>query len=262
LASLVSKHTKAMHEGTRAGPQCPNAHSHSLRYVEGRLELQTRNGSATHHIAVDFDHGRNARRRLSRDDLLMRAVGLKRKNPLHILDATAGLGSDAFALASLGCEVTLLERSPLVAALLEDGLNRSRLSSSSPAHRMKFIHADALRYMGGTGTVDVPDVVYLDPMYPGRAKSALGALELRILKEVVGPDEDADHLLAAALRHAGNRVVVKRRRLAAHLGGLSPDVEYSGRAVRFDVYLVHASTKIGALTPLMAAQEIFYSAAV
>ena len=45
-----------------------------------------------------------------------------------MLDATAGLGRDAFVLASLGCQVTLIERVPAVAALLENGIERALLN--------------------------------------------------------------------------------------------------------------------------------------
>ena len=45
---------------------------------------------------------------------LAKAVGLNRHEPMQVLDATAGLGKDAFILASLGCRITLLEQSPLI----------------------------------------------------------------------------------------------------------------------------------------------------
>jgi 16S rRNA (guanine1516-N2)-methyltransferase len=42
-----------------------------------------------------------------------------------VIDGTAGLGKDAFVLAGLGCKVTLVERHPVVVALLADGLARA-----------------------------------------------------------------------------------------------------------------------------------------
>ena len=41
---------------------------------------------------------------------------------LNIVDTTAGLGKDAFLLASLGAKVTLIERSNYMHQLLETGM--------------------------------------------------------------------------------------------------------------------------------------------
>jgi 16S rRNA (guanine1516-N2)-methyltransferase len=43
---------------------------------------------------------------------------------LKIIDATAGWGRDAAVLASFGAEVLMLERHPVMAALLSDALSR------------------------------------------------------------------------------------------------------------------------------------------
>ena len=42
--------------------------------------------------------------------MIARAIGLNSPTAPHVLDATAGLGGDAFVLASLGCPVTMVER--------------------------------------------------------------------------------------------------------------------------------------------------------
>ncbi|MFO1350284.1 MAG: class I SAM-dependent methyltransferase [Gammaproteobacteria bacterium] len=41
---------------------------------------------------------------------------------------------------------------------------------------------------------DFPEVIYLDPMYPERSKAALVKKESRVLRELVGPDDDAARL--------------------------------------------------------------------
>ena len=60
-----------------------------------------------------------------RHQLIAKAVGLKPNISPVVIDVTAGLGKDAFVLASLGCHVTMAERNPLVRLLLEDGLRRA-----------------------------------------------------------------------------------------------------------------------------------------
>lgn len=60
-----------------------------------------------------------------------------------------------------------------------------------------------------------PDVVYLDPMYPHRQKSALVKKEMRVFQSLVGNDDDADSLLIPAMTIAKRRVVVKRPNYAS-----------------------------------------------
>ncbi|MGL9773657.1 MAG: class I SAM-dependent methyltransferase [Sodalis sp. (in: enterobacteria)] len=53
-----------------------------------------------------------------------KAVGIKGQGLPDVVDATAGLGRDAFVLACLGCRVQMFERHPVMAALLKNGLRR------------------------------------------------------------------------------------------------------------------------------------------
>lgn len=151
-------------------------------------------------IKVDFVDGAVAHRRKfggGRGQDIAKAVGLKHGFTPSVLDATAGLGRDAFVLASLGCDVTLMERMPIVAALLANGLSRAELSNDTKeiASRMRLIHASAIENMK---LAQAPDVIYLDPMYPHREKSAAVKKEMRIFQHLVGTDDDADTLLAPA----------------------------------------------------------------
>jgi 16S rRNA (guanine1516-N2)-methyltransferase len=156
-----------------------------------------------------------------------------------VLDATAGLGRDGFVLASLGCCVQCIERSAIIAALLQDGIDRLKLSETI---KMSLIVADANDYMRHLPEAEYPDVVYLDPMYPVRTKSALVKKELRILRDIVGEDQDSNQLLHSALRIAKKRVVVKRPLPAPLLdNAIKPSVVYKGKTSRFDVYLTKSS---------------------
>lgn len=170
-------------------------------------------------------------------DLLARAVGFRAAG-LHVFDATAGLGRDAVALARLGCIITAVERSPVIAALLDDGLRRADLTD-----RVHLQIGDAIRLLGDLAHVppaDPPRAIYLDPMFPHRTKSALVKKEMRLARLVTGEDPDAPQLLQAALaagRTLGARVAVKRPRLAPIIPGPEPSLTFRGSAVRFDVYL-------------------------
>lgn len=235
--------------GEAAAPACA-AHAFLLSYAPHAplpvLQLQARGPDAPGPLYVDFVSGalgyRQRQAGHSREPLA-RAVGIKnRLTAPRVLDAGAGLGRDAFMLASLGCDVTLIERSPIIAALLKDGLERARAVAASAAivARMHLVCGEAADYLIHLSEEARPDVVYLDPMYPGRQKTALVKKEMRYLRAVVGEDLDAPALLAAALRAARRRVLVKRPRLAAPLAGPPPSSTLMGSTTRFDLYAVAA----------------------
>lgn len=196
-------------------------------------------------LRVDFSGGAlgfRQRAGFRRDELLARAAGVK-GNPLpRALDATAGLGRDAFMLASLGCEVTLCERHPVVHALLADGLRRASEQGLAALSRMHLCAEDATGHLTDPASLGAYDVVVLDPMFPERSKSALVKKPMRLFHALVGEDEDAGALLECALSRALRRVVVKRPLHAEYLAGRAPTLDYRGKAVRFDVYVTKPLT--------------------
>jgi 16S rRNA (guanine1516-N2)-methyltransferase len=218
--------------------QQPQGFSHALVLTPHRLELRTLGKKPPGPISANLSDA-DIRRRIGggKRQSLARACGLHRDGPLKILDATAGLGRDAVVLAGLGCEVTLLERSPVIAALLRDGVaraERDELFGPWLSRRVKFAMKDAVAYMQASSPPH--DVVYLDPMYPPRGKRALARKEMRALRAVVGDDADADRLLEAALDYAARRVVVKRPPRGELLGARQPDHQLKGNLARYDVY--------------------------
>ncbi len=204
--------------------------------TDEHIELRETN-KKTRPLYVDFLAGKLAHRRKyggGRSQLIAKAVGIKPGKQLKVLDATAGLGRDAFVLACLGCEVDLIERSPIIAALLADGLKRAYAEPEFADISMNLIVADAIQYL--QESTKQYDVIYLDPMFPVRTKSALVKKEMRILKAIVGEDLDADELLQVA-RTKAHRVVVKRPGTAAALASAKPDLQFQGKSSRFDAYL-------------------------
>ena len=191
-------------------------------------------------VRVDFVEGAVAHRRLfggGTGQMIAKAVGVQPGVRPQVLDATAGLGRDAFVLASLGCSMTLIERQPLVAALLEDGLMRARQSAEvAPiAAQMRLLQGNAIELLSAW-TDEAPQVIYLDPMFPHRDKSALVKKEMRLFRPLVGDDLDAPALLAAALALASHRVVVKRPRKAPCIEGAKPSYVLEGKSSRYDIY--------------------------
>lgn len=205
-----------------------------------RLQLQASGDDAPGAVYVDFIGGALGHRLRfggGRRQLIGRAVGLRKKEVIRVLDVTAGLGRDAYVLANLGCDVTMVESSSVVTALLEDGLKRAAESEHFSTLKLRLISGDALFYMQGLSESECPDVVYLDPMFPPLKKTAAVKKEMRILKLVVGEDEDSAALLEQARKIAQKRVVVKRHRQSPSIGNIKPDLVFEGKSSRFDVYL-------------------------
>ena len=215
---------------------------------EQGLGLQMTGKGAPGPVRAEFVTGKMGYRREhggGAGQLVAKAVGLqKTRAALHIVDATAGLGQDAFVLASLGCTVTLFERNPVIHALLADGLARAALNVDCAAivERMRLLEGSSIEWLARPGT-EAADVVYLDPMFPHRDKSALVKKEMQVFRTIVGDDEDSAQLLAAALERARYRVVVKRPRKASAIEGAEPTTRIEGKSSRYDVYA------IGALSP-------------
>ena len=178
--------------------------------------------------------------------MIAKAIGLNSTTAPHVYDATAGLGGDSFVLASLGCSVTMTERVPEVNALLADGLRVAHEWGSEKDQslvailkRMTLVESDAAKYMQTLEDAEKPEVVYLDPMFPQRTKSAQVKKEMQVFHQLIGTDSDADLLLQIAQESAQKRVVVKRPRIAPFLAGQEPNYILEGKSNRFDVYLSH-----------------------
>jgi 16S rRNA (guanine1516-N2)-methyltransferase len=214
----------------------PNANQYDylLMVTPTQLELHAIN-SCLKPLVVDFSSNAADYRRKhggGNGQLIARAVNSKQKP--RVIDATAGLGEDAFVLACLGCQVHMLERSPIIFALLADGLNRIKLREANLP--LTLTNTNAIDYLSQLTAQQFPDVIYLDPMFPERSKTALVKKEMRILRDIVGKDADTTELLNIALSRTRKRVVVKRPRLASTISDKKPDIIFSGKSSRFDVY--------------------------
>ncbi len=209
--------------------------------IEG-LWLRLRTAHRDLAIRAEFGAGRQAYRAghaSPRSEAIARACGLRRYGPRYVVDATAGLGRDAHILARLGARVTLLEQSPVILALLEDGFDRASRQTQSLdwLGHMRLIGGDAAIWLRSCAPAQRPEVVFLDPMYPRQAKGGAPRKEMQILQALLGNADDTDSLLQAARAAALDRVVVKRPRHAGPLAGEAPHYRITGRSTRFDVYL-------------------------
>ena len=191
-------------------------------------------------LIVDFVGGAVGHRFRSgegRGQALAKAAGLVGGVTPDIVDATAGLGRDAFLLASLGARVTLIERSQKMHDLLTEGLARAAAEGGLYAEtvaRMTLLHGDSCQLLPTLK----PQVVLVDPMHPPRGNSALVKKEMRQIREIVGTDPDSEKLMLIALEYAQNRVVLKWPLRAEPMAGLrKPSHQILGKSTRYDVFV-------------------------
>ena len=167
-------------------------------------------------------------------ELLVRAARLKGIEEPTLVDATAGLGQDSLLLAAAGFSVTLIECNPVIAAMLVDAIERARRDPelADAAGRMRVIEGNSLKVLRDLSMP--PDVVYLDPMFPGRSKSAAVKKKFQLLHRLEMPCEDEMALLEAARAAHPRKIIIKRPVKGPHLAGVKPDYTLRGKAVRYD----------------------------
>ena len=177
-------------------------------------------------------------------ELLVKAAKVKhaRGGNATAVDATAGLGEDSLLLAAAGFDVVLFERNPAIAALLRDALERASSPGglAEPIGRMRLVEGDGaveMRHLGFR-----PDIVLLDPMFPGKHKDAAAKKKLQMLQKLERPCDDEAALLDAAIAAGPQKVVVKRPAKGPYLAGRKPSYSLPGKAVRYDVIALAPSS--------------------
>ncbi len=212
-----------------------------LQVAQKKLQLLKLASKKINPLQVRFDSGSNFHRLNfggGKNQLIAKAVGINKGFIPHVTDVTAGLARDAFVLAGFGCSINLVERSPVLCALLEDALNQAYEDEQieSICKKMTLYHQDAYDYLFQQ-TNNSLDIVYIDPMFPEKKGSALVKVDMQILQEMIGKDEDADKILTIAIEKAKYRVVVKRPKTANYLNNQKPQLTLEAKKQRYDIYI-------------------------
>lgn len=208
-----------------------------LQYLPEGLSLCEVGRNAAGPTRVDFyDAGLTLRASDSiKQQNLIKALGLKKHPRPRILDGMAGLGKDAFLMASAGGSVQMLEKSRIVHALLEDGLERLSVGMGGTlklplvVRLTDFLTCDYCK--------NDFDIVYLDPMYPITGRKSRAKKDMDRLHDLVGIDTQEQKQFGKALGIAQRRVIIKRPKNAPDFAAKKPDISYRGSSSRFDVYL-------------------------
>lgn len=172
-----------------------------------------------------------------KEDRLAKAIGIKKNLGLNVLDLTAGLGRDAFHLACLGAKVIALEKEAMIFKAIS--------SQPLPEYiNLKFLNEEATSYLRELSEKNLPDVIYFDPMFPEKKKTALPSKESRLLQKLapLNSTEELVEILNLSLKKSKKRVVVKRPHYAGSVIE-SPHHVIEGKSVRYDVYMASHSPK-------------------
>lgn len=191
-------------------------------------------------LVIDFVGGAVGHRFRSeqgKKQALLKAVGFAKGIIPNIVDATAGLGRDAFLMASMGSHVTLIERVPDIHAALQNAMARAAAEGGAYAEtiaRMTLLHGNSIDLLPTLA----PETILVDPMHPPRGNTALVKKEMRILRNIVGVDDDQTELMKAALACAKKRVVLKWPLRAAPMADIrAPSHQILGKNTRYDVFM-------------------------
>ena len=204
-----------------------------------RLEVFKRDEPNLGNFWIDFSHKKLIYRiqsNLLKKEAIAKAIGIKNNYHPNILDATAGSGRDAFILSALGCKVCMVERNPIIAALLDDGLKRNYKNNKINIlikEKMNLIYESSFNVFKILKSK--PDIVYLDPMYPILKKN-MPKKNVNFLRLLIGKDADAENLLELARKCSKKRVIVKRPRYGPYLSGLKTTYTIFSKKNRFDIY--------------------------
>ena len=200
-----------------------------LRYSDGMLSLVK--GSLT--LTGELDGKRRLSKANLEKELLVKACRIRNhEGSIRVVDATAGLGEDSVLLAAAGFDVRMIEYNPVICELLKDSMKRASVSMSGIISRMSLSEGDSIELL--PTYTDRADVVYLDPMFPERNKSALIKKKFQLLHNLESPCASEHDLLEAALAVRPKKIVIKRPLKGPYLDGRRPDYSYTGKAIRFD----------------------------
>lgn len=168
-------------------------------------------------------------------EMLAKAVKTDQEN-LKAIDATAGMGEDSLLLAACGYQVTLYEQNPVIAILLKDALRRAKKNTvlKDIVSRMQLVEGDSIEHLNKR--LDPVDVIYLDPMFPGRQKSGLINKKLQLIQKLESPCSKETALFDAAMAAQPSKIIVKRPLKSPYLDERVPSYSLKGKAIRYDCY--------------------------
>lgn len=187
-------------------------------------------------LHVDFLKG-SLGWRLKRKDhetLLKKALG-KKNNNLTIFDGTAGFLSDALIFLALGHKVIACEQSKVLFLLLSDAIDRAKIKLSF-LDNLNLIHGDALDVYKSMQNIDV---IYLDPMYPSKKKSALTSGSMSDIKSILKLEniENLEDEVFFDFKKNKFKKIILKRPIKSKIIDDSFNYQIKGKSTRFDVYI-------------------------
>lgn len=210
-----------------------------VKYKVGALELCWRNGGKKP-LSISLDYLPQAKRLSSfpapKQGAFNQALGKRSKT---ILDLSGGFGGDSLLMSLQGYAVTIVERLPLMAVLIEEAFNRLSRQQWQGRDQWQLptvVNQDALEFVAQDGA-GLFDCLYFDPMFPEKRKrSARSNKQMQFLQAFAGTDEDSVKVVRHLVDSGFNRLAVKRPSYARPL--FEPiTAQFSSKLVHYDVYI-------------------------
>ena len=159
---------------------------------------------------------------------LYKALGLPKGE--WVDDLTAGLLGDSLLIYSMGLNIRAYERHIVPQIMITNALKNTTLLDPS---RFEFFPRGASYLLDE----DLSGrTLYFDPMFEDPNHKTAPKKEMRIFREVVSVDLDAEELLEKLIQKRPKRVVVKRP-MKSRVLGRRPSHSIEGKSTRYDVYL-------------------------
>lgn len=180
---------------------------------------------------------------LSKKELFSKALHLKTADsPVTVFDMTGGFATDSLMMARMEFEVVIFEESAFLFDLLAWNLRSGFLDTELNVYlkNIKNVHwgDSTLLVQQQVESSGVPQVIYLDPMFPDKRKKSLAPKEMQLLQLFLNHsdlEDKAQHLLDIGLDIGSKKVVLKRPLKSPTLSP-KPTHQFEGKTIRYDIY--------------------------
>lgn len=192
-----------------------------IKFKDKEIVNSFRSGSFTNRI-----------KNFQREAHLKKAIGYGGESSKRILDCTGGLGHDAFILALLGQNVTVVDKNKGLCILFELALESLPQTSYflEAKERITIINDNSASFIDKL--LDY-DVVYIDPMFKDKGTAGRSGV-MSLISDYLDDFTDVSDVL---IRYKFNRMVIKRQKQFKQSGNGSPSFILSGKSINFHVFI-------------------------
>jgi len=219
--TLAEKYSLKLSSITAKQPYLYISENPHIKFKDKEIINSFRSGSFTNRI-----------KNFQREAHLKKAIGYGGESSKRILDCTGGLGHDAFILALLGQNVTVIDKNKGLCILFELALESLPKTSYflEAKERITIINDNSASFIDKL--LDY-DVVYIDPMFKDKGTAGRSGV-MSLISDYLDDFTDVSDIL---IRSKFNRMVIKRQKQFKQSGNGSPSFILSGKSINFHIFI-------------------------